>query len=198
MYDKWVAAGMTLVQLVAVVLLMGCAAVGSPPLPTPVTNSRTGTPEPAAVKRLENSQLGFSLLYPANWEVTGAVLATGFAGDAYCESVRIVDDEPPPGSGSALIQQSFVQICGKPLTDDAPLDLYLRNTYGNSAAARFQMTELAGMRSYQETNANGDATIFIQTRAYRIQIVASAATAPDLQAERRSQIQRILESIAFP
>ena len=216
---RWIITVMVITLVVITSFLGGCARSGIPPqgplvvrpelstptsvfsTPTSVSSTPTSvfsTPAPVSMKRSENSKIGYSLLYPADWQVRGQVLATDFAKGAQCESVEVIDLQPPPESGSgAFILHSFVQICAKLLTDSLPLDDFMRQTYGDTVAAQFQLTELASMRAYQTTNANQDTTIFSQTPAYRIQILTSVVAEPDKRAERRSQVQTILESLSF-
>lgn len=198
MNARWVAAGVGFALVSASGFSIGCATAVAMPTPTATADSQTVTITSEPLKRRENPQIGFTLMYPADWEVTGGVVATDFQKDAQCESIRIVDFQPPPDSGSASIQQSFVQICAKPLTDDLPLDQFLARIYPEADAARFQPTELAGMRARETMNANGDATIYLQTDRSRIQIVTAVVAEPDLRSARRMQVQRILASISFP
>jgi hypothetical protein len=151
---------------------------------------------PASTNVLENSKIGYSLLYPDDWHVSGYVKWTEFANGSQCESVEVVDFQPPPGSGAGFILHSFVQICAKPLTDRSALDDFMRQTYGDTAT-QFQVADLAGMRAYRSVNAERDTTWFLQTNHYRIQIATAVVSKPDKQDMRLSQVQQILASLSF-
>jgi hypothetical protein len=86
------------------------------------------------------------LLYPEHWHIRSQVVATEFVNSDQCESVEVVDFQPPPGSGAGFILHSFVQICAKPLSDSLTLDGFMRQTYGDSTS-QFQVTELAGRQA---------------------------------------------------
>jgi hypothetical protein len=146
---------------------------------------------------LQNIESGYSLCYPADWKVGGSTLATEFAKGAQCKSVEVVDFQPPPGSGAAYILHSLVQICAKPLTDTLILDAFMRQTYGDTFTAQFQVTSLSGLQAYQAINANKDTTLFLQTNHYRFQIVTTVVAAPDKRDLRLSQVQQILMSLSF-
>lgn len=195
---------------------LGASNISGPRLlPAPVTpNDQTttkpptmtqGIPEVMAsagahvnmpVSALKNAKIGYSLFYPDDWHVNGYVKWTEFAEGSQCESVEVVDFQPPPGSGAGFILHSFVQICAKPLTDSVTLDDFMRQTYGDSAT-QFQVTELAGMRAYRAINAERGTTWFLQTNQYRIQIATVVVSTPDKQDMRLSQVQQILASLSF-
>lgn len=189
----------TVIALVAATcLLVGCARSAGLPSVQPAASPELPTDTAVPAKRLADSTLGFSLLYPASWQLRDRVLATEFANGADCASVEIVDSPLPPGSSSgASIRHSVVQICAKPLADRLSLDEFLRSSYGNAVASQFQTTQLAGIPAYRMTNANQDVTIFAQTHAYRMQIVTAVVAEPDKRAERQLQVERILESFSF-
>jgi hypothetical protein len=152
----------------------------------------------AGMNRFENPRVGYSLLYPAAWQVRGQIVATEFARLAHCESVEIVDFQPSADSGpAAFVLHSFVQICSQPLTDALSLDDFMRQTYGGALAAQFQVTELDGLRAYRAMRAPGETTIFLQTNRYRIQIASSVNTHPHNERERVSQVQQVLDSFAI-
>jgi hypothetical protein len=148
--------------------------------------------------RSENREVGYSLLYPGDWQVKGNVVATEFATAAACESVVIVDFQPPPGSGpAAFILHSFVQICAKPLADNLMLEEFMRQTYGHTFFTIFQRTNLAGLAGYQIERHGLNTTIFLQTNRHRIQIVTAVIASPEKQAQRVTEVQEILHSLSF-
>jgi len=152
----------------------------------------------AAMKRLENPQVGYSLRYPQDWQVRGRVVATEFAQSAQCESVEVVDFQPPPETGpSAVILHSFVQICAKPQANAATLEDFLRQTYGEAFAVHFQRTDLHGIHAYQARNESGSTTIFLQTREYRLQIVSTVVANAAKRSKRRAEAEAILESFSI-
>jgi hypothetical protein len=151
----------------------------------------------ASLSRLENAEVGYSLRHPAEWRVRGQVVATDFARGARCEAVEVVDGEPPADSGpAAFVRRSFVQICNRPVTDGLALDEFMRRAYGASLAAQWRPVELGGRRGYQTGGQVEQTTIFLQTRAHRIQIVAGVQTLPDRRAQRAAETQAILDSFA--
>jgi hypothetical protein len=150
-------------------------------------------------RRLENPEIGFSLRYPSNWRVTGAVIASEFAAASAsrCQSVQIVDTSIQPDSGqSAQVRQSFVQVCGQPLVDDKSLDTYMEEVYGVSLAAQFQHTEFACLHAFEAADA-GQRIIFLQTSTQRVQIIAVVVATRGKESERRYQVGLILESLDF-
>jgi hypothetical protein len=165
------------------------------PTASPATPMVTEVPRR---RRLENRQVGYSLLYPADWQVTGKVVATEFANDATCESVEVIDFQPPPGSSPvAFILHSLVQICAKPLADSLMLEEFMRQTYGDTFFARFQRTNLAGVVAFQAASGGPSTTIFLQTDRHRIQIVTTVAASPDQRAQRVIEVQEILDRLSF-
>jgi hypothetical protein len=157
------------------------------------------TPSLAAdAKRLVNPRVGYSLRYPQDWQVRGQVTATEFARSAQCESVEVIDFQPPPGSGpSAVIQHSFVQLCAKPLTDAATIENFMRQTYGEAFAADFQSTDLNGVRAYQARREAGSATIFLQTKGYRIQIFTAVVADAAKRSMRGAEVEAILKTFSI-
>jgi hypothetical protein len=148
--------------------------------------------------RLDNREVGYSLLYPGDWQFKGNVVATEFATAAACESVVIVDFQPPPGSGPAVfILHSFVQICAKPLADNLMLEEFMRQTYGHTFFTSFRRTNLAGLAGYQIERDGLNTTIFLQTNRHRIQIVTAVVASPEKQAQRVTEVQEILHSLSF-
>jgi hypothetical protein len=184
----WIIKAMAVALVLIAFFLEGCTPRGT-------QSQQLSTPMAISMKRLENARIGYSLSYPADWQVRGYILATAFAKGAQCESVEVVDFQPPPGSGAGFILHSFVQICAKPLMDNLTLDDFMRQTYGNTFTTQFQVTHLAGMQAYRARNTEG--TWFLQTKGYRIQIVASVVAAPDKQDARSSQVHQILASLSF-
>ncbi len=151
---------------------------------------------PAPWLHLEEPMVGFSLNYPPDWSVGEQVVATEFAADARCRSVRIIDFEPPPGSGAAApMEQSFVQVCVKPLEQNNSLDQYMRRVYGDTLHQTFLIKDLNGTRTYQFEGQGKAKTIFAETRNGLIQIVTSVATSPKKFHERQAQVEMILGSL---
>ena len=161
--------------------------------------ARPGAYDPTASARrtLTNSSVGFSLGIPPGWKVTGQVVATEFAAGAACQSVRIVDLQPPPDSGpGAKVLQSFVQICWKRLSGGESFARFVEKTYGERATELLERTELDGVPAYRTKGDGPNLTIFLQTDDHRIQIVASVVAEPMERALRRAQVQRILASFS--
>ncbi len=73
----------------------------------------------------------------------------------------------------------------------------MRQTYGDTLAGLFQLTELSGLVAFRATNENQDTTIFLQTNNHRIQIVSAVVANPDKRSERLAQVEAILESVSF-
>jgi len=161
-----------------------------PPAPT----ADTGTSR--ARRRLVNATVGYSLDYPPDWKVQGQVVATDFALGAQCQSVEIVDFLPPEGSGpGAVILHSFVQICARPLGDGLTLEAFMRQTYGEALGTQFEATQLGDVPAYR-TKLNGpDATVFVHTDRYRLQIVSAVVAEPAMEEARAAEIRQVLESL---
>jgi len=159
----------------------------------------TITLEPASTpgfQLLANTSIGFRLAFPDDWQLHGQVVATEFAEGAGCQSVETIDHQPSEGS-TALILHSFVQICARPLEDTLTLDQFMLQTYGNLPGERFEPVELSGQPAYRSRKEGADATIFVQTENYRIQIVSAVAADPEVFSIRTAQVQAILESFTF-
>lgn len=149
-------------------------------------------------QHLSDPSIGFSLCYPADWSVSGQVIATQFAVGARCRSVRVIDFAPPTDSGAAAaMKQSLVQVCAKPLDADDSLDQYMRRVYGDGLQDTFAITDLDGTRGYQSMARGQTRTIFAQFRSSLIQIVATVAASPQKTPERQAQVEKILESFAL-
>ena len=95
------------------------------------------------------------------------------------------------------MQQSFVQVCSKPLDQDDSLDRYMDRVYGESLKQRFVLTDLNGTRSYQTKEKAQSVTIFAQPRTDLIQIVASVTTSHKKYFERQEQVEKILRSLTM-
>jgi hypothetical protein len=146
---------------------------------------------------LRNTSVGFRLTYPRGWKVVRQVVATEFAVGATCQSVQMIDFEPASESGpGAKVLQSFVQICWKRLSGGESLARFVERTYGAEAARLFERTELGGVPAYRTKGDGPNVTIFLQTDAHRIQIVASVVAEPTKRALRLAQVQRILASFS--
>ena len=175
------------------VVAFACAI--APDAPSPAASSESA---PASVGRLENAEVGYSLRYPADWRIVGQVVATEFANAARCESVGVVDAEPPPGSGpAAFVRRSFVQICVKPVTDGLSLDEFMRRTYGPALLRSFSPAQLGGRPGYRADGGAAQTTIFLPTRAHRIQIVAGVKAGADLEARRVAEVRATLGSLSI-
>jgi len=175
------------------VVAFACAIV--PDAPSAAASSES---TPASIGRLENAEVGYSLLYPTDWRIAAKVVATEFANTGQCESVGVVDAAPPPGSGPApFILRSFVQICVKPVTDGLSLDEFMRRTYGPALFRSFSPAQLGGRPGYRADAGAAQTTIFLQTRAHRIQIVAGVKTGADLETRRAAEVRAILDSVSI-
>jgi hypothetical protein len=154
--------------------------------------------EAAQWKRLSDATIGFSLLYPGEWSVDGQVIATEFSSGAVCCSVRMIDFEPPPDSGAAApVEQSYVQVCAKPLELNDSLDQYMRRVYGESLDQIFVITDLNGTRAYQAKSQGRAQTIFAENQSGLVQIVTFVTAAPEQLPERQAQVETILGSVTL-
>jgi hypothetical protein len=140
--------------------------------------------------------LGFSLIFPDDWQLHGQVIATEFADGAACQSAEIIDFQPPEGS-TALILRSLVQICARPLEDALTLNQFMRETYSGLVEEQFEPVSLSGHPAYRSRTEGPDATVFVQTDDYRIQIVSAVAAEPEASLMRTAQVHAILESLGF-
>lgn len=152
----------------------------------------------AQINVLRNVEVVYHLVYPNGWHINGQVKETEFAKAAQCESVEVVDFQPPPGAGAAFMVHFFVQICAKLLTDSLTLNDFMRQTYVDSTI-QFEVRELAGMRAYRAINTERSITTTwcLQTNRYRIQVSTAVVSDPDKQDMRLSQVQQILASLSF-
>jgi hypothetical protein len=147
---------------------------------------------------LRSTSVGFRLTYPLGWKVVRQVVATEFAAGAVCKSVRIVDFEPPPDSGpGAQVLQSFVQLCWKRVSGGESLTEFVEKTYGDRASRLLERIELGRLSAYRTKGNRLNTTIFLQTDAHRLQIVAVVVAEPAKVSLRRAQVQRILESFSL-
>ena len=154
------------------------------------------SPSAVARKRLTDTEAGYSLAYPGDWQLEGNVLATQFAEDAQCESVEFIDSQRGGESGPApSILHSFVQVCAQPLIDGLTLDAFMRQTYGQSLDS-FERVELNGVPAYQTSAQPLERMIFLQTQSHRLQIAAAVVAAPERRAERLNQMEEILASFS--
>jgi hypothetical protein len=178
-------------------------------MPLPDASTRSPTPthgpftavslEPAATPGfllLTSPSPGFRLTFPDDWQLRGQVVATEFAAGAECQSVEIVDFQPPEGS-MALILHSLVQICAQPLTDALTLEQFMIRSYGALLGEQFETMDFSGQSAYHTLAVGPDAAVFLQTRKHRIQIVSAVAAEPNLYPVREAQIVAILRSITF-
>ena len=165
---------------------------------TPTSSSdQIGAAEVPGKQRLENREVGYPFCIP----ILGKLRArwrTEFASGSPCQSVEVIDFQPPPGSGSAaLLLRSLVHICAKLLTDNVALEDFLRQTYTPQLFARFQRTQLAGTLGYELTSDGLNRTIFLQTERHRIQFITAVVASPERQAQRVTEIQDILNRLVF-
>jgi hypothetical protein len=148
--------------------------------------------------QLSDPSLGLSLSYPPGWAVGGIVVATQFSEGAQCRSVRIVDFEAPADSGAAApLEHSYVQVCGRPVAAGVSLDAYMQETYGESLAQRFVQMDLNGTRAYRSRGQGTSFVIYARSRAGLVQIVTGVTAAPEHEASRRSQVERILGGLTL-
>jgi hypothetical protein len=157
-----------------------------------------GAQAPPASKRLVNNRVGYSLAYPRTWKLEKRVVSTGFAAAAACQSVRIVDFAPPEDSGpSAMMRQSLVQICWKPVGDGSSLERFMEQTYGDRLTMLFDRTRFAGAPAFRAANQGTNSTLFLQTGGFRLQVVTSVAADGGNEALRSGQVRRILSSFSL-
>jgi hypothetical protein len=148
-------------------------------------------------KRLEDRQVGYTLLYPSDWSVEGQVAATEFAIGSRCRSVRVVDFEPAPGSGpGAQVRHSFVQVCAKSIAGGESLEDFMRHTYGGLLARTFEMADFNGLSVYQTREQKPTRMIFTEIKNYRIQIYSSVVADLEKYPTRRGQVDNILASFS--
>jgi len=152
---------------------------------------------PVEWKRLEDRQVGYTLLYPEDWSVEGQVAATEFAIGSRCRSVQVIDFEPPPGSGAgAQVQQSFVQVCAKPIEGGESLKDFMRQTYGALLARTFEMANANGLSVYQTREEGPIKTIFTVIKNHLIQIFSTVVAEPEKYPTRQAQVEKILASFS--
>ena len=166
--------------------------------PTP-GETLSSTLEPASTpgfQLLANAAVGYRLTFPDDWSLRGQVVATQFALDAECQSVQIIDFQPPQGSGAKILH-SLVQICARPLEDALTLEQFMIQTYGSLLGEQFEPVMFGGRSAYRTRNAGSDTTIFLQTQNHRVQIVSAVAAEPDVFPIRAAQVEAILASLTF-
>lgn len=152
---------------------------------------------PGEWKRLEDRRVGYTLLYPRDWSVEGQIAATEFAIGSRCQSVRVVDFEPPPGSGAgAQVRHSFLQVCAKPLKGGESLQDFMRQTYGALLARTFEMADINGLSVYQTREEKPTKMIFTEIKDHRIQIYFSIVADRELYPTRKAQVENILASFS--
>jgi len=149
------------------------------------------------LKRLDDAEAGYTLVYPADWVLEGQVVASDFASGARCRSVRKVDFAPPPDSGAAApVQHSFVQVCAKPLSSVGSLEDFMSRTYGAALDALFEKTRINGLEVYQSRQQQAARMLFAQLAEHLVQIIATVEAEPSRHPERRIQVDAILASFA--
>lgn len=142
--------------------------------------------------------VGYTLRYPADWRVAGPVLATAFARDATCQSVQVVDFQPPADAGTAgFVHHAFVQLCARPATSGESLVGFLQAAYGAPLEARFEPAEVGGLAGWRLREPHEPALIFVRTERHTIEIVAAVATDEAHAELRRAQVDDIVASLVF-
>lgn len=154
-----------------------------------VSGPSRGSTEAQPWRVLKNERVGYSLKYPASWKITGKVVATQFAAAARCQSVRVVDR-----AGPSEVRQSIVQVCWRHIRGDTSLDAYMRKTYKRRLSSFFVKTRFGGVPAYRSRTGTKNRTFFLQTKEYRMQVVAAVAAGPRRRAARVAQVNRILAS----
>src|SRR3989344_284263 len=145
-----------------------------------------------------NDEFGFEVRYPNDWEVKGQVVATGFTASAECQSLETIDFQPPSGAGSSSVLHSFVQVCTKQVTDGSTLDEFMQQEYGDRLESLFDTTEINGMLAYRSRGDRpADATLFLQSGNYRMQLTSAVVADSEHQEERGSQVNEILSTFRF-
>jgi hypothetical protein len=76
------------------------------------------------------------------------------------------------------------------------LAAFMRRTYGSRLSRLFTKTTLGGLPAYRTRSGSRNQTFFVQTKRYRMQIVASVVAAPAQRAKRLAQVKRILASFS--
>jgi len=157
-----------------------------------------GAGQAAGYATLENATVGYTLRYPADWRVTGRVLTTEFSRGVTCQSVQVVDFQPPADSGAAgFIRHAFVQLCAKPGSGGVSLDAWLESRYGAPLGARFEPVEVGGLAGWRLHEPGEPSLTFVRTELHTIEIVAAVATDEAHAALRRAQVGEIVASLVF-
>lgn len=186
-------AGRTAVAAVATFLALdaGCA-------DKPTATSEQLTPQAESPwNRLNDTEAGYTLVYPADWSLEGQVVASDFALGARCRSVRVVDFAPPPGSGAAApMLHSFVQVCAKPTSSVGALEAFMKLTYGDRLDVSFKKTQINRLAVYETRQQEPIRMLFVEIAEHIVQIIAVVEAEPARRPERRTQVETILESFA--
>jgi hypothetical protein len=178
------------------ILGVGCGVTRSSGSSSGSSTTTSGGAARSAALRLEDRVVGYSLLYPSGWKIKKRVMATEFAAGARCMSVEVIDSEPPAESGGAAsILHSFVQVCAKRVAASSTLDEFMRQTYGASYTDAFASKDFGGVSAYW-TRKRDSNLIFLQTRAYRIQVATAVVADVEKRPRRLTQVQQILNSFA--
>lgn len=162
--------------------------------------ARSGQLSPQAAtpwNRLDDAESGYTLVYPADWSLEGQVVASDFASSARCRTVRVIDFAPPPDSGAAApLQQSFVQICSKPVSSVGALEVFMKLTYGDQLDISFKKGQINGLAVYETRQQEPIRMLFAELAEHVVQIIAVIEAEPARRPERRAQVEKILESFA--
>ena len=168
-----------------------------PPLLVCALSSAVAQPD-SDLQTLENRTVGYTLRYPADWHLTGPVAATEFTRGAACQSVEVIDFQPPADAGGAgFIRHAFVQLCARPIPDGLALEEFLRQIYGAPAEIRLELITVGGRPGYRVHDSDRPSVLFVQTDTHRIEIVTAVATDPGRAELRRAQVDRIVDSLVF-
>ncbi len=165
---------------------------------TAPATSRPATTPPATTGggHLEHPS-GFGFDYPKGWEEAGPSIASEFAAGAECAAAKIVDFEPPAGSGqgpAGFVLQSVVQICARP-ADGSTLDAFMQSVYPDSIGD-FERTTIGGLDAYR-LDLGTDSLAFVQSDRFRFQMYTSVAADPEHERTRIEEVRRIVESVSF-
>jgi len=192
------------IALVAVILAVGgillLKTIQAPVVQTPssVPSPQPQTLDTSGWQTYRNDEFGFEVRYPSDWKVTGLAISTQFAMNAYCQSVKKIDEQPPPDSGSAWVFHSSVQICAKAREDTLSLAEFMQQEYGDRLESWFETTEINGMLVYRSGgDRSADATLFLQSGNYRIQLTSAVVADNEHREERVSQVNQILSTFRF-
>ena len=129
------------------------------------------------------------LIHDEAWQEVAAAVAELHPADV----ADIIDQAPPTDPAQAgFVLQSGVQVCAQDV-DERSVERYLESVYGVGTPG-FEQVELAERIAYRNSDGSGS-IIFVQTETHRLQIVTFVAADQNLEAERRAQVEAILEGL---